>query len=504
MENISDYGQIKPELDLSIIKQELDEAIVIFDDSSDTRTIDNDALIESNISRADRRVETSENLRTSANNVIAAAVKIVLSEQAIDNEQKFIEDLFKSKFSDEEYLEDGTHIEDFTAAVQIMLHQYRSLRVLSDQINEVLDKEIDDDPIQKHELMKLLAKQYYHNASVSLEEREVLALQGIAAILMADGNANYFKNSESLINQRAFDEFIAHEILEASISEEAPMDSLAEKQVEHFRNLINLVKHTSDLTEPEVVSVLSKREAINLWPEICKTLLQSQKEKLLNQLKFNSSKQLIELKKEMLVLNGSVESFTQAWERYMITVARQFPNINAHRKEKSKRQRIASQRKKVIGRSGKTAVTESLETARSPEVRNLVYIDSNGNEFAPGSQEYQDLISAYLKTHPGMAGLDEDVANILEHLKRLDFSQGPIRGVKKYVNSVKRGESRYENLFALKPTDAVGMSTSSKQAKKIRVLFVLENGSLGILGIVDRDEVTRFEKSLGVTTNAKK
>jgi hypothetical protein len=504
MERISDNGLSTPELDLSIVKQELADAIAIFDDSSDVRTFDNGALIESNISRADRRFESSENMRTSANNVIAAAVKIVLSEQDIDNEETFIEGLIKSRFSDEEYLEDGTHIEDFTTAVQTMLRQYRSLRVLSAQINEVLDKEIEDDPIKKYELMKLLSKKYFHNANVTAEEREVLALQGVAAILTSDGSAHYFKNSESLINEGKFDEFIAHELLEASISEVEPIDSLAEKQVEHFRSLVNLVKHTSGLSEPEVVSVLSTRDAINLWPEICKTLLQSQKEQLLNQLKSNFSIQLFELKKESLVVNGSTESFNQAWERYMVAVARLFPNINAHRRENSKRQKIAHQRKKVIGRSGKSAVAESLESANTTEARNLIYIDSNGNEFAPDSQEYQDLILGYLKNHPGMVGLDEDVANILEHLKRLDFSQGPIRGVKKYVNSVKRGESKFENLFALKPADAVGLPTSSKQAKKIRVLFVLENGSLGILGIVDRDEVTRFEKSLGVTTSAKK
>ncbi len=109
-------------------------------------------------------------------------------------------------------------------------------------------------------------------------------------------------------------------------------------------------------------------------------------------------------------------------------------------------------------------------------------------------EEFTSLIDEYLQLYRGCVGLDEDVERILTHLRNVDFSKGPARGIKKYHSSIKPDETEY-SLYSFKPAEAPGLSIRTSRGKKIRIFFaMLENSRRGIVAIADRDKVPSVEK----------
>ncbi len=144
---------------------------------------------------------------------------------------------------------------------------------------------------------------------------------------------------------------------------------------------------------------------------------------------------------------------------------------------------------------------ESDSSDEKRQERKLVYIRPDGSEAPEDSDECQKIFKDYLDRHKGQQGLEEDLQNIQDYLKAMDLSKGLPRGLYSINNgnSITRGDRAFPRIYQFKPADAVGLPAKSPQGRKIRVLLVMENGTIGSLGLGHRTDIVKLMKSFGVS-----
>ena len=86
---------------------------------------------------------------------------------------------------------------------------------------------------------------------------------------------------------------------------------------------------------------------------------------------------------------------------------------------------------------------------------------------------------------------------MLEYLRKLDFTRGAASGIKKYKTTFEL-EGKSYSIWALKPREAVGLSTKTTIAKRMRIIFVQSKEQIGVLGIVHRNDLVRFQRNRGI------
>lgn len=133
-----------------------------------------------------------------------------------------------------------------------------------------------------------------------------------------------------------------------------------------------------------------------------------------------------------------------------------------------------------------------------PEVKKqepfkLAWLDQTGISHPENSDAWRRHFRAYLKTYGnGNENFYQDVNNIIEYLRTLDFSKGYPPGVKPYGNDY-MGSTVYE----LKPAYAPDQ-TRTQEADSIRILFLLEGQNLEIIGMARKDKLRELNRNLGL------
>ncbi len=138
---------------------------------------------------------------------------------------------------------------------------------------------------------------------------------------------------------------------------------------------------------------------------------------------------------------------------------------------------------------------ERPDIAKIQKPRQLVVTDGSGNTYPRGSKEFDDVIGKYFGKGAREQKLVEDVETILDYVASLDYEQD-LRGIKTYTKD--NNVTSEQQIRGLKVPDAVGLPTSTKRAKKIRVLFTVRDEEIELIALVDRANLGTLNRTLGI------
>jgi len=141
-----------------------------------------------------------------------------------------------------------------------------------------------------------------------------------------------------------------------------------------------------------------------------------------------------------------------------------------------------------------------LELVKPPLERELQTVNrASGERFSQDSPQFQALVDHYVDSHRGAVTLRDDVTRMLQYLSTMDLATGLVKGLKKYNTTIWIGDKE-EAVYAFKPADAPGLSSGSQIARKTRIFCTLSEQAVGVLAIVDRDQVVTTERNFGFTS----
>jgi hypothetical protein len=391
----------------------------------------------------------------------------------------------------------------------------RSLSEFTSQIIPGLELESDE---QQFALMRLLSRTVRLPKQLSKrtpEEREVDALQTLYIFNILDGErlATSVPVMEKL-GEGEFDTFIARDMLrEVAQQTENPVNGVAELQ-----KLLRLANRLSTKPLPETITALAHTESLASWPEACKKLLDNRRAQYQQSLQESQAHQKAFIEDhDCVVVRDSTEADVKraVIELKVALAKRQAVDSSVSMPQRlgariiveadKKRKRSATKQAQTVGNTATAAALSSeaeAEAEAEPQTRRKLTYLAPGGEAPEGTPEYEALFRDYLEAHIGQSGLEEDLLKIREYLRTVDLSAGLPRGVYK-MKGVPRGGlarcgTRIPKVYQLKPAEAIDLSTKSEDGDKLRVLFALRNGTVGLLGISPKADIAKLERNIGL------
>ncbi len=372
---------------------------------------------------------------------------------------------------------------------------FKRLETLSFELVTELKSMLGDNPRNHYELLRLFdsANTYIKPTSNPYDDQRktLLALCSIVALQNPENDLG--GNLVKQLIKGEFDEFIANDLLSGQCT-----NSLETTQNEkrHLLRLVELMKACpGGCTEEEAVAALSKASSLAVWPLDSQKIFEAKKANLI--LCMNTaiakSRHVLAVENRFSIRRGVTnEELDRVMQLHKIERNKSFvlPKQASGGHESTKSSPEPSKRKAIPRQADQAAQVAVAETvAVVPKPREIVFIDHLGSELTKDNPGFEKLIRDYTDQHLGDQHLVNDVENILEHLSRLDFSNGRIPGIKKLKDTHTRRGDRDLDVFSFKTFEAVGLPTASRNAKKTRVLFSIEDGKVLILAISDRDKV---------------
>lgn len=309
-----------------------------------------------------------------------------------------------------------------------------------------------------------------------------------------------------------YDKFIAETMLQRHFATLSTSPQTIHKPATGLPNLVALTKSLTRQNDQQAITNLLV-DNLSLWPPDVRRQLEEEREQLAGHLKLSiTAGWHILVEKNCFQLDGS--SFSP--EQRMIRLRQKVEQLNTkiHNGQGKPLGRSAiggfkrrngagdpDQMEKPVGGTG-TGQGNAQEIKLQPRYQ-LEWLDAKtGDRYPQASENFQEQINDYVRNHGNDGKLRDDIAAIFSAMANFDFSQGVTPGVTKYarpvtINGVGKG------VFGFKPFAGSNLSTKTKEANRIRVLFTLEKDTLGILGIARRDKIDRLERALGIASAAK-
>ncbi len=437
-------------------------------------------------------------VETAGHDVIDVVAAVVAGRAPAGDEATHVEKLFETAGL---ATADGTvNLAQMKAVATSKADYTKRLYDVSDGLMTAVENEVKDDPAGQYKILRILAQSDRSERGV---EHDAAAgnLQAMAVCShVRHGQRGLVASLQASLNRGEYDTFVAEDILHGVLRGTRAIDGNGRK--DDLRNLVGLIMLGADMDSDRAVDFLSSPNARGLWPEHLRDKLAAGRKAINDDLARNIRIQRDEYEEEGYLLKVPADDIFHRTARNLLDAVDDY-RTGVARGGMSRREEVidAVESKKRRSRTqagpiGQTAVPAAAEIEERP-ARRLYFIDEQNEEVAEGSPEYQDAIDTYLNGHLGDPNLAEDVKNVLNYLRSLDFSKGSIRGVKKYSYGLRKGE-KLENLYALKPSDAVGLPTASPFAKKLRVIFTVTPDSIGVVHLMDKHKIAGFENRNGL------
>ena len=307
----------------------------------------------------------------------------------------------------------------------------------------------------------------------------------------------------------SFDAYIAEDLCRYVLTQAE--GSITDRSLRRIKEQITfLMKCIPELSTNEVSDLLLKTQSS--WPTELRLAFGTVKQKLGAEYVASKQGTLRAMRGKYLPLNDhdDLQTFQEAFQKFtheqlmmqaqaMNQAAAKSPAKRAdplHMIPKAEIMRARVAQKKRGKQQSEESNLRDAET--NSEKLTLVCVDEDTGEiFDSESPEFTKLKNKYLERYNRNPKLIEDIKTILDYMKGFDFSKGPIRGVKHYENYVKVAGQNVK-VWGFKPLDAAGLSTSTVEAKGIRVFFCRPagaEGKLAIIKIVDRDQAVRYQRN---------
>jgi hypothetical protein len=346
------------------------------------------------------------------------------------------------------------------------------------------------------------------------EDREIQALQ------LLDTFAGFGDEDRSMstpiadgLREGSFDDLLAEAVLDSAREDYAPVDTPTKRETD---KLVELGVHLLGEERDAVIARLATAEARDLWPEAAVKMFDIAGRDFGDNLRLVRQyyRSFLTAHRCVPVSVATTEDITRSAEDILFETAKvKSTDTQTPMQQRLKARRVVDtmeQKRRRRQTAERTAIDEALDPKQDGEAsaaevqpqirRNLVYVRPDGSQAPEDSPECQRVFDDYHEVHRDRHGLKQDLENIREWLKTVDLSAGIPRGIKTLGGgqTLKRGSAEFSKIYQLKPSEAVGLSIASGLGSKIRVLFVMENNTIGILGISQRDKVRNLMREVGV------
>jgi hypothetical protein len=402
--------------------------------------------------------------------------------------------------------QEGQKLSHFWAGYAVQFaHIYESLQFNAMTLTDEIAHLTEANSASQYDLLRLM---------VTIGEKEVingdetdLLPEEIYALLLhyeeqSRGTHNLPRQLSERLEAGEFSPFIATDLLSFMARTDAELDNSRHKKL---RSMWELTKFCAPEV-PEAVLIDRMSQAIEYWPAECQNLIRTTQNLFegLLQAQSNMASPLTDDLGFNEKLSVTHADFLASMEDLKTAFARNGQMLARPTKHQIVQANIA--RKRPSHMSNPEPVEQpQVESAQAVTPRSLYVLRTGGRGGIPAEDRAPkaviEIVDEYIKKHKGVPSLESDVEAILDYVTRIDLSGGRVKGLRKYGASLMVGSER-QDIYGFKPVDAVGLSTSSAIAKKIRVLMVFREDTVGIVALDDRDAVTKIERNLGFASGA--
>ncbi len=369
-------------------------------------------------------------------------------------------------------------------------------RTRSESLGARLAADLADNPDARYELAKLVAGTGFSDTDDAQLSDEKNARQWLVKLLNSpyENNGRILRAVVKEAQDGGYDQYLALELLQG-----------AGRSNPAISNMLTLAGISGEADEESYVRLAG---AVGYWPKEAAILLADEREELTNAMKLACEGAKADLAAKLgLVSDGltSAERFNKMMEKMIDTVwgVSRAALANAPPEVKKKllspatpavRQTVAYRPTPEIGR----------------EINNTVkFVDKSGRVFENGSPEYEEMLQQALSRYKGTKEFPTDVAAAIEYISHIDFRRPTGRvGLDKiesgdWIVEMPDGP-RQRPLYRFKVQAAVGISAKTQVIKDHRIMFALiDNDTVGLVGIVLRRDLNDFLKRAGINTAAK-
>jgi len=414
-----------------------------------------------------------------------------------------LEDLFKTKLHIP-----SSHFMEGVIKLDIMQYGITSMHelVLYDKLHKTIGEfegyvnQNTMDTKGQYNLMRILANDIRYDEDHPDEidgiwyKSNLIFNHGVAYRAFMDGSEMLHMDLRRKLVAGHFDDFLAKEQLDGCVSEEVVINSAGDL----FR-AVRLVMHVGNMAAQDAVNVLRDPELHALWPSEAQRQLAGTRsayaEKLSDNARYHAKRiyanGLDGGKLGEVDLGDLFEDSMHALERK--SNEKRIPRHAVVSYNIKKRRRKSLPENDIPPESSTTEVAEE----RAP--RQLYAVDSSGSQSGTEDPVYQKMLDDYLKVYND-SQLEAELYGALAWLQKVDLTQGRVPGVAKYQYKVRDlGEQRVA--YGFKPSAVPGLSTASRRAKGLRIVFTLDTDQdrIGLVFIGDRSKIATWERGQRVS-----
>jgi hypothetical protein len=429
---------------------------------------------------------------------VAASAGLVVQEvEGSDSESSFINDLLQTHLGEIAEDDDLVHI---SSRITEAVDKIRALRGFSEIIIGTL-KNTAATTGEQFELMKLLAQ----NSSGTIDSAASLQILDTFAAL-DDTKKGISIDIENSLEAGAFDSLIGEAILRDGEDEGSELSDHDRSEIRKLRAFG--ASFAEEAMPFSVIAKLTEPKRLAQWPDHLEKLLNARKSHYLQALKDNHAHYENFLTEYRCIPSASTaEEVNKLADKIIIKTTqdrmtdtalpmRERINAKATLGKARKRRRSSDTTASELSPQGQQA-----EINAAPKPRKLAYVRPDRSEAPEGSSAFNKLFDDYLAKHRGQAGLSETLEEIKNYLKEIDLSeQEKSRGISPYRFDKKRLKARerrlLSNVYQLDPSQAVGLSTTSESSKNLRIVFILDETEVKILGIEQGDKAETIKRKI--------
>lgn len=370
-------------------------------------------------------------------------------------------------------------------------------RTRSESLGARLAADLADNPGARYELAKLVAGTggFSDTDDAQLSD-EKNARQWLVKLLNSpyENNGRVLRTVAKEAQEGGFDQHLALELMEGA----GPSNPA-------INNMLMLAGINGGANEEAYVRLAA---AVGHWPKEAVALLTDAREELVNAMRLACEGAKADLAAKLgLVSDGltSAERFNKMMEKMIDTVwgVSRAALANAPPEVKKKLLSPAT-----------PAVKQTVVYRATPEIRreinnSIKFVDKSGRIFENGSPEYDEMIQQALGRYKGTKEFPTDIMAAIEYISHIDFARPTGRVGLDKINS---GDWTVEMpdgpkprpLYRFKAQTAVGIPIKTQVMKDHRIMFALiDNNTVGLVGIVPRRDLNDFLKRAGINTAAK-
>lgn len=424
------------------------------------------------------------------------AISLYEQSTEFDNIEDFIKDLADRRSVDGEAL-----LKD----VSKFMTRRGAMEKHSSKITEAIEAEIGDDVDKAYILTKFLSS---HPADIANDYHAVLG-QDLLVLGSEFDATDLGTISKVNIREHVFDSHIARDLLYRNRREvqEVKPSSLASC----LSKMIDMAKyHLQTDNDHQAIDSLTSAEAMQHWqPEARKQFLQAKENLEKGITERYEARRSIAYGIGVLIKPIKEEEFASlcnqalGFQKGKVRSDGRQTRVEEIQSNIKKRKTGNSKKIGAIAKKGSNSPDRD-GTAEKVKQKTLQFVNLYGETFPEESDEFKKIIREYLSGHlEDIDSFKQDLRKSLDYLRDPVKTNGYARGIQplKSRNAIFTMEDgTRKKIQRFRPGMGTGVSLACKFSQKTRILFVEHEGAVNILGIADKDDISKLLQKFGVNT----